>query len=85
MSAQTIPTIVTKTLFVATQEARIFVNAKWALWETAKTAKVGRLLVRIYLLFKVSKTTKIKLIKTETAYYKIRENVGIMQPYYQYY
>ena len=31
-----------------------------------------------YLLFKVSKTTKIKLIKTETAYYKMRENVGII-------
>ena len=30
-----------------------------------------------YLLFKVSKTTKIKLIKTETAFYKMRENVGI--------
>ena len=30
-----------------------------------------------YLLFKVSKTTKIKLIKTETAYFKMRENVGI--------
>ena len=58
MSAQTIPTIVTKTLFVATQEARISVNAKWALWETAKTAKVGHLLVRIiFIRFKVSKTT----------------------------
>ena len=31
-----------------------------------------------YLLFQVSKTTKIKLIKTETAYYKMRENVGII-------
>ena len=38
----------------------------------------GRSLVgQNYLLFKVSKTAKIKLIKTETVYYKMRENVGI--------
>ena len=55
MSAQTIPTIVTKTLFVATEEARIFVNAKWALWETEKTAKVGHLLVRIIYSLKCQK------------------------------
>ena len=55
MSAQTVPTIVTKKLFVATQEARMFVNAKWALWEMAKIAKVCHLLFRIIYSLKCQK------------------------------
>ena len=34
------------------------------------------LVIQNYLLFKVSKTAKPKLIKTETASYKMRESVG---------
>lgn len=52
-------------------------KCKMGFMGNGKNCEGMSLVIQNYLLFKVSKTTKPKLIKTETASYKMRENVGI--------